>query len=593
VKKVSFLSVVALAAFGAMVLAGAGSAAKPTSAASAPRAQSSWTAPGVVRQVGLRNYAGPNCPGKGWNCTTATRVVQVASAGGTNSFVCSPSSSGTAPPTTCVINQIGGATNTARCTEQNSSSNVSLSCQITQTGTSANYAYVNQNINQTDNPTQIGTEKAVVTQGPASVTNFLQVGQAVNQSSKVASGGTQKQFAYQSLTVTQTAATGSSGTNYAAVNQTQLQKEYARSTVQEQDTSDVPSGSSLPDCNPATPPNGPGAPNVCANIAQSSDAGANTNQLRQNVNEDQNSTGVATQTQGNGDGGLDSRVHQETNTGTSSNAAVLSKNQHQTAAVSSLTHQFQNDPVSCCGFASQVGGTNNTDSINLSSALSASGDSSPDQNSDLIGTTHHDPNDGSCTIAEKASINIDSTNNTESFPTCPEFLLVETSCSSGSEDAGCPSSPTVETFPPVSSLTKGVCDETTNFECTPGPSTDAFQDDTLSYQIVYSNSANVPIEGMGIARNVVVTDPIPSGVDPNSIECDVDVPCTVDTEAGTITWDLGDVSPDSSITMAFTASVTAEAGTTFTNTATGTDDEEPQFSSNPASVTVQSSEIIP
>ena len=28
----------------------------------------------VVRQVGLNNYAGPNCPGVGWNCTTSTKV---------------------------------------------------------------------------------------------------------------------------------------------------------------------------------------------------------------------------------------------------------------------------------------------------------------------------------------------------------------------------------------------------------------------------------------------------------------------------------------------------------------------------------------
>ena len=33
---------------------------------------------GVVIQRGARNYAGPQCPGKGWNCTRSQRVVQIA-----------------------------------------------------------------------------------------------------------------------------------------------------------------------------------------------------------------------------------------------------------------------------------------------------------------------------------------------------------------------------------------------------------------------------------------------------------------------------------------------------------------------------------
>src|SRR5213592_2654559 len=62
----------------------------------------------AVRQVGLLNYAGPNCPGIGWNCTTATNVVQVASAGGQNRFECDPAGLLTDEGTnTCVIVQTG------------------------------------------------------------------------------------------------------------------------------------------------------------------------------------------------------------------------------------------------------------------------------------------------------------------------------------------------------------------------------------------------------------------------------------------------------------------------------------------------------
>ena len=34
----------------------------------------------VVVQQGQLNYAGPDCPGAGWNCTTASLVVQLGSA---------------------------------------------------------------------------------------------------------------------------------------------------------------------------------------------------------------------------------------------------------------------------------------------------------------------------------------------------------------------------------------------------------------------------------------------------------------------------------------------------------------------------------
>src|SRR5207244_13305803 len=39
------------------------------------------TPAGCVIQRGARNYAGPACPGKRWNCTKATRVVQIAKSG--------------------------------------------------------------------------------------------------------------------------------------------------------------------------------------------------------------------------------------------------------------------------------------------------------------------------------------------------------------------------------------------------------------------------------------------------------------------------------------------------------------------------------
>src|SRR5262249_40319967 len=85
---------------------------------------------GVVIQRGARNYAGPNCPGKGWTCTTAKRVVQIAKASGSgngNSFVCAASSgTPTTGPNSCQIVQFvngGSAGNSATCIERSGDSN--------------------------------------------------------------------------------------------------------------------------------------------------------------------------------------------------------------------------------------------------------------------------------------------------------------------------------------------------------------------------------------------------------------------------------------------------------------------------------------
>src|ERR671937_643784 len=70
---------------------------------------------GVVIQRGAHNYAGPSCPGRGWTCTHAARVVQISA---DNHFVCTPSHTGVAsPPSARTIVQIAtGGLNQAYCT---------------------------------------------------------------------------------------------------------------------------------------------------------------------------------------------------------------------------------------------------------------------------------------------------------------------------------------------------------------------------------------------------------------------------------------------------------------------------------------------
>jgi hypothetical protein len=86
---------------------------------------------GVVIQRGARNYAGPNCPGKRWSCTsTKHAVVQVAAASGKNTYSCTGSS--------CAVIQLAAAptaTNTAKCIK---TTGLSQACTINQSSTTAN-----------------------------------------------------------------------------------------------------------------------------------------------------------------------------------------------------------------------------------------------------------------------------------------------------------------------------------------------------------------------------------------------------------------------------------------------------------------------
>lgn len=102
----------------------------------------------VVIQRGPKNYAGPNCPGPAWNCTTAQHVVQVstrarAADGGQNRFVCrrdrgagTVTADATPPDQSCTIVQPGGHSNSATCDIQTSGSTgtISQACFITQGG---------------------------------------------------------------------------------------------------------------------------------------------------------------------------------------------------------------------------------------------------------------------------------------------------------------------------------------------------------------------------------------------------------------------------------------------------------------------------
>ena len=81
---------------------------------------------GVVIQRGLRNYAGPSCPGRAWRCArTPHAVVQIARPGGMNRFLCRTAR--------CAVLQVAAAAskpNSATCIR---TTGLGASCSITQT----------------------------------------------------------------------------------------------------------------------------------------------------------------------------------------------------------------------------------------------------------------------------------------------------------------------------------------------------------------------------------------------------------------------------------------------------------------------------
>src|SRR4051812_29487509 len=146
----------------------------------------------VVHQRGMRNYAGPHCPGRGWTCTTSTRAVQDGPAGAQNVFECSDAD--------CSVVQTDAA-NKAHCHQQDGAAQ---SCSITQTGTD-NDANVEQQIKQRDGTAQEATQKATVDQSAAGGKNASHIHQSVDQDTKAKSSGAiaQSQLADQSADVSQ------------------------------------------------------------------------------------------------------------------------------------------------------------------------------------------------------------------------------------------------------------------------------------------------------------------------------------------------------------------------------------------------------
>jgi hypothetical protein len=161
---------------------------------------------GVVIQRGARNYAGPRCPGKRWTCTRAHRVVQVARAGGKNTFACSTAR--------CAVVQVAAASarmNKAICVK---TTGLGASCSITQSssGTTGNTAMVWEDAGKLTGLTQTALYSASIKQkATGSGANIACVHQAINidgSTKSNTSSATVALEAHQSIGIRQDSASG-------------------------------------------------------------------------------------------------------------------------------------------------------------------------------------------------------------------------------------------------------------------------------------------------------------------------------------------------------------------------------------------------
>jgi hypothetical protein len=173
-------------------------------------------AKGFVIQRGQLNYAGPTCPGRKWNCTKKTKVVQVASGKhGRNRIDCDGALTQTTNAATCVVVQNAtSGKNKARCSlAARDVSPVVLTCQITQTNTDGdNIALVRERVAQRDGASQIATLNAQVTQTTGTGDNDSNVTQTIDQRSREVSmttAPTQNQEGRFTARIAQTSDSGS------------------------------------------------------------------------------------------------------------------------------------------------------------------------------------------------------------------------------------------------------------------------------------------------------------------------------------------------------------------------------------------------
>jgi hypothetical protein len=357
---------------------------------------------GVVIQRGAHNYAGPSCPGRGWTCTTSSRVLQIASGPpGANSFACTDSSgtgsvSGGGPPGDCVIVQTStSGTNSATCTESSTALDANQSCQIQQTNTSGtNTATITQSVNTASGSAQTPKQYSGVLQFNGGGANSVTIGEAVTAFvNQVDPSGSQSQDVKQGVYLDQE--NSGSGGNTATINQS----ENLKAAAQQQPSLTQKQNANNADVTGAT-------------VTQNSGSGANNVTVNQSNayigNIQQAATGF--QQQGAPHGG-EAEFFTQSSTGASSIAGNQAESQTQRAdSIGSLTQKQYGPEWSDPNQGSNIG---DTYTVSQGSTQNASNPSTQDDNQYADCQTT-----GSCTENQSITQNGFNQTNTCTGPFC-------------------------------------------------------------------------------------------------------------------------------------------------------------------------------
>lgn len=375
----------------------------------------------VVVQRARRAYAGPNCPGRGWSCTTARRVFQIASE---TKAECTDTA---VPGQTCFISQTG-TENKARCKQSNKGDDPAAAqdCTIIQEG-ARNEANVDQTIEQHTATGGTADQLAFVEQ-TGTERNKSDVRQHIESSadSKVATTQTtQSQDADQDARVWQHGPVGAAVDNDSHVDQNQHLKAKA-----DPKTGDVTQDQNTACCGPDSE----------AFVTQDSEGGMNRSNLHQRNDLDAraDTSGAVEQTQGSFAGGVDGHVHQSTVAPAFSRSDANQDKRYDEDASkkASSVSQTQFDPGICC---SNQSGNPEKDMENIDQHASLqTSDMNADQTLLLLLNCDSDNPDG-CMGRENANVNGNKAKNMCDTSPCNIGIF----CASGA--GPCVPTPCVET----------------------------------------------------------------------------------------------------------------------------------------------------
>jgi hypothetical protein len=372
----------------------------------------------VLFETGVRNYAGPRCPGRGWSCASTSRpVVQIARRGGINRLVCS----GRAP---CVSVQVGGEGARNEATVDTTAS-FSQSVSITQSNTTgANAAIVIQlaailSLNATV------SQSISITQTNVSGSNTAKVSQTMLLAAAAISRGgiTEALDGNQSIAISQDSVSGANtveglgggGSNPLIQTQAIVEGAIGGGAISEE-----------ADASPEDT-----APNMSINVEQNQNtpaaSGANSSAFKQTSSLTLTAvtpSGPVSLTESSPSGGLQATVNQSS-TGLSTSSPTQSETQMESASTtlggSTLppdTTETETGPVRCCS----VQGSNPADTFTITqSSTQCAGTavatcttgSNPNsvQTEDIMGTCQ---TSGNCTVNQTVTVDGVTTTNTQS-----------------------------------------------------------------------------------------------------------------------------------------------------------------------------------